>query len=137
MPSMPFNVQAPLNWTGSVQGGVTYIGGYPYPDGYSIEFTTGDAGSALNPGGALSFMFTSADSLETMAGLSPYPYFNPNAYPVGISYVYMNGAPGDGQEPTGDQISFTSLVPVPEPGTMALWGLGGVCAWLARRRMGN
>ena len=137
MSSAPSDVQTPANWNSYIQGGVVYSGGYPYPDGYSIEFATMNSGSALAPGGSMVFTFTSPDSPDTMSGLSSYPYFFPNAYPIGISYIYMNGASDAGVEPSGDFASFTTMLvtpPVPEPGTVSLLVLGGGVLLLLGRR---
>jgi hypothetical protein len=135
LPSQPSSIITPNNWTASVQGGNYYVGPYLYPDGFSIEFTTQDSGSAITPGGSLSFQFTSPDSPATLGGNSPYPYYAPGAYAVGIAYVYAGGASSPGSEPAGDFNSFQSVVPAPEPSTFGLVALGAAMLFITRKRL--
>ena len=132
MPSQPSAVTQPNNWTSSVEGGAyLYNGSSYYYDGYSIEFTTQNAGSAVGPGSSATFGFTSPDSPTTLSGNSPdYPF-----YPIGITYVYANGAPGPGSEPGGTSSAFQAVVPVPEPSSLGLLTLGAALFFVARRKL--
>jgi hypothetical protein len=98
-------------------------------DGYSIEFTTLLSGAAVNPGGSTTFGFTSPDSPATLSGDSPnYP-----GNPIGITFVYAGGAPSAGSEPSGDMTTFEAVIPVPEPSSLALVGMGAALLLAARR----
>ena len=132
LPSMPTSVNPANGWSYSIQGGGYFYNGYSYYyDGYSIEFTTSDSGSAVNPGGSAMFEFTSPDSPMTLSGNSPdYP-----SYPVGIAYVYAQGASYPGYEPAGDSSSFQAVIPAPEPSSLGLLALGAVLLFVARRKL--
>jgi hypothetical protein len=123
LPSSPTSVSAPAGWTYSIEGGPYYMYGYPYYDGYSIEYTTST--TPLQPGASLNFGFVSADSPAALAGDSPW---HPG-YQVGTSYVYSGIGSGN------NSVLFAQLVP--EPSSLVLlaaWAAGlWVAGWRRRR----
>ncbi len=108
LPSAPISMTPPTGWTDMQTNGP------PPGDGFSIQAVAG-AGFALAPGSSLLFEFKSADSPETLAGVST---IHPG-HPIGTSFLY-GGAPFSD---AGQQIIVTS---VPEPSTLVLGAVGAV-----------
>lgn len=107
----PTNITSAAGWTALTTGAGPF----------GIEWSHASA-ALLASGDSLSgFSFRSTDTPAFMAGLSSDPSF-----PVGTTFVYINGAFGD----LGYQ--FTTA-PVPEPTSLAMFAVGGM-GLLRRRR---
>jgi hypothetical protein len=120
LPTIPTSVTAPSGWAGTVQG-------------KSIQFAN-NSGSAIAPGAFGTFTFESTSTPTAMTTGS-----NGGA-PTGDSVAYATVAAMQSSDQSDPGIATgpfqPTLTTVPEPSTFGLLatGLGGVSAWMARRR---
>jgi len=122
LPTAPLAFDTPGGWTAQV----TSVGP---GDGFGIQWVATSPSAELTPGSSLVFGFTSADTPQQIAGISPY-YPNP-PIPVNTSFVYQNGPF------SGDSAQFLvtpQFSAVPEPSSLAL-GVIGVLVSFAYLRM--
>ncbi|HEY2760433.1 MAG TPA: hypothetical protein VGI75_06810 [Pirellulales bacterium] len=126
LPSVPTPTGMPANWSNFVETGFY---------GSSIEFFGPDS-AGITPGQTSSaFQFLSPDSPTALAGNnSLFPF------PVTYSYVYAGSPAGPGQDPVSSSSVIFSM-PVttvaPEPGSLALAGIGGTAMLLMFWRSRN
>jgi hypothetical protein len=105
----PISVKSPTGWTGNI----TNAGP---GDGFAIQFVADNSVYDVQPGGSLSFSFTSADSPASIAGDS---VFYPGT-PVGTAFVYQQG-PFMG---ASDQFVVTPAPTTPTPTPSADFVIG-------------
>jgi PEP-CTERM motif len=119
MSASPVSTFAPSGWAANIEH---VNGGYYYPDGYSVQYTTTTA--PLNPNGSLQFGFSSTVTPTELAGNdSVYGY-----YPENTTYLYSISVE------SGDSEQLVAQL-VPEPSSLTLLALGmATTLGIARRR---
>jgi len=118
MPTSPFNILSPANWTAIITGGTPN-------DGFAIQWVA-QPGFVLTPGNSLTgFAFDSATTPAQMAGLSQF-FSHP---PVTTSVIYGAG-------PFSDAGATLTADPMPEPSMLLplLIAAGCVLCWQYARR---
>jgi hypothetical protein len=115
MTSYPSLSGMPAGWYGGQTSSVY--------GGWGIDYYN-STGANLAPGQTDTFTFNSADSPTRMGQTSPY-------YPVPTTTSYIFDNLG------GESAITVTIVPAPEPSSIALFGLGVVVlGWVGKRQMG-
>jgi hypothetical protein len=115
LPSTPASAPSPTGWSSNI------ISASPPDDGGSIQWIASGSANYIQPGGSLTFNFSSPDNFASVTGTSPY-----SPYAVGTSYIYSHGLFSDG--------GYQFVVAAPEPASASLLGVAGVMLLKRRRR---